>query len=59
MILLSGGPVSTTSSQMNEWLIGPGGVDPTKIVVAGDSAGGGLSAALLLRLRDAGRPERS
>jgi acetyl esterase/lipase len=32
------------------------GVPPAKIVVGGDSAGGGLSLALLLRLRDAGRP---
>ncbi|MDQ4112715.1 MAG: alpha/beta hydrolase, partial [Actinomycetota bacterium] len=39
-----------------EWLIGPGGVAPSNIVLAGDSAGGGLCAALLLRLRDAGRP---
>jgi monoterpene epsilon-lactone hydrolase len=33
-----------------------GGVDPCRIVVSGESAGGGLSLALLLRLRDAGRP---
>jgi epsilon-lactone hydrolase len=30
------------------------GVTPSKIVLAGDSAGGGLTAALLLRLRDEG-----
>jgi acetyl esterase/lipase len=38
------------------WLIGPGGEDPSRVVVAGDSAGGGLSAALLVALRDAGGP---
>lgn len=32
------------------------GVPPAQIVVAGDSAGGGLSLALLLALRDAGAP---
>jgi epsilon-lactone hydrolase len=32
------------------------GIDPKRIVVSGDSAGGGLAVALLLRLRDAGRP---
>ncbi|HYD59793.1 MAG TPA: alpha/beta hydrolase fold domain-containing protein [Noviherbaspirillum sp.] len=32
------------------------GIDPRKIVVAGDSAGGGLSLSLLLRLRKHGRP---
>ncbi|MGA9598346.1 MAG: alpha/beta hydrolase [Acidimicrobiia bacterium] len=32
------------------------GVRPEEIVVAGDSAGGGLSLALLLRLRDEGHP---
>ncbi|KAI9494724.1 Alpha/Beta hydrolase protein [Zychaea mexicana] len=31
-------------------------VDPNSIVVAGDSAGGGLSLSLLLALRDAGLP---
>jgi monoterpene epsilon-lactone hydrolase len=38
------------------WLTGPGAEDPSRVVVAGDSAGGGLSAALLLALRDAGDP---
>lgn len=32
------------------------GTDPARVVVAGDSAGGGLALALLLRLRDAGSP---
>ncbi len=35
------------------WLVREG-VDPTRIVVAGDSAGGGLTLALLVALRDAG-----
>ncbi len=35
-----------------EWLIGPGGVEPSSIVIASDSAGGGIAAGLLLRLRD-------
>jgi len=33
-----------------------GGVAPTRIVVAGDSAGGGLALAMILALRDAGQP---
>lgn len=37
------------------WLLGQG-VAPGKIVVAGDSAGGGLALALLVALRDAGDP---
>lgn len=32
------------------------GIDPNRLVLAGDSAGGGLAAALLLRLRDEDRP---
>lgn len=38
------------------WLTGPGGEAPERVVIAGDSAGGGLSAALLVSLRDAGDP---
>lgn len=38
-----------------DWLIEQGH-DPARIVIAGDSAGGGLSLALLLKLRDAGKP---
>ena len=40
------------------WLISPAGgdEDPDRIIVAGDSAGGGLSTALLVALRDAGDP---
>lgn len=34
-----------------------GGIDPRDIVVAGDSAGGGLSIATLLAARDAGLPQ--
>jgi acetyl esterase/lipase len=36
------------------WLTGPGAEDPSRVIVAGDSAGGGLSVALLVALRDAG-----
>jgi acetyl esterase/lipase len=33
-----------------------GGVDPDSILIGGDSAGGGLAMAMLLRLRDEGEP---
>jgi len=38
-----------------EWLLSTG-IDAARVAVAGDSAGGGLSAALLIALRDRGRP---
>ena len=38
-----------------EWLL-QSGMAPDKVVVAGDSAGGNLALALLIALRDAGRP---
>ena len=37
------------------WLLGQG-VAPERVAIAGDSAGGGLTAATLLALRDAGDP---
>jgi acetyl esterase/lipase len=38
-----------------EWMVARSGV-PSRLVVAGDSAGAGLALALLVRLRDAGLP---
>jgi acetyl esterase/lipase len=38
-----------------EWLLA-NHLDPGRLVVGGDSAGGNLALALLVRLRDAGRP---
>jgi len=37
-----------------KWLIDEEGIDPQNIVISGDSAGGGLTAATLLKLRDTG-----
>ncbi|MCH8345634.1 MAG: alpha/beta hydrolase, partial [Chloroflexi bacterium] len=37
------------------WLLSSG-VDPARLVIAGDSAGGGLTVATLISLRDAGDP---
>jgi acetyl esterase/lipase len=33
-----------------------GGTDPARVILSGDSAGGGLACALLLRIRDRGLP---
>ena len=38
-----------------DWLLSSG-VDPRQIIIAGDSAGGNLTIALLCELRDRGRP---
>ena len=35
-----------------KWLIDNEGIDPKNIVISGDSAGGGLTAATLIKLRD-------
>jgi len=37
------------------WLLSTG-VDPTRLVIAGDSAGGGLTVATLVAVRDSGEP---
>jgi len=38
------------------WLISDGGEEPARVIIAGDSAGGGLAFATLIALRDAGDP---
>ncbi|MEX0839410.1 MAG: alpha/beta hydrolase [Parvibaculum sp.] len=38
-----------------KWLLAEG-ADPSRLTIAGDSAGGGLTLALLMKLRDAGEP---
>lgn len=38
------------------WLLEEGGSAPSEVAVAGDSAGGGLTLAMLINLRDAGDP---
>ncbi len=43
------------STAAYRWLISTG-VDPRRLVIAGDSAGGGLTIATLVALRDAGDP---
>lgn len=40
-----------------EWLINNRGVDPAKLVIMGDSAGGNLMLELLLKLRDETKPK--
>ena len=39
-----------------EWLINSEGYNPQNLIIAGDSAGGGLTIATLLKLRDQGVP---
>ncbi len=53
---IRGPPSATTRSRVYEGLLAEG-VDPGRILVAGDSAGGHLSLALALKLREAGRPQ--
>ncbi len=43
------------SAAAYRWLLSSG-VDPARLVIAGDSAGGGLTIATLVALRDAGDP---
>jgi monoterpene epsilon-lactone hydrolase len=43
------------STDAYRWLLSTG-VDPARLVIAGDSAGGGLTMATLVALRDAGEP---
>ena len=38
------------------WLLASGGAEPARTVIAGDSAGGGLTVATMLALREAGDP---
>ncbi|NVM28927.1 MAG: alpha/beta hydrolase [Candidatus Helarchaeota archaeon] len=38
------------------WLVSKEGISPKNIVIAGDSAGGGLTLATLIKLRDEGDP---
>jgi acetyl esterase len=48
--------------ELIDWLHGGGaktlGLDPERLAIGGDSAGGNLSVATALRLRDRGTPER-
>ena len=45
------------STAAYRWLLSVG-VDPARLVIAGESAGGGLTVATLVALRDAGSPPR-
>jgi len=48
--------------ELIDWLYGGGaeplGIDPQRLAIGGDSAGGNLSVATALRLRDRGTPDR-
>lgn len=48
--------VVTDALAAYQWLLAQG-TDPRKVAVGGDSAGGGLAAALLLKLRGEGLPQ--
>ncbi|MHA1313302.1 MAG: alpha/beta hydrolase [Candidatus Helarchaeota archaeon] len=39
-----------------KWLVSEGGIEPKNVVIAGESAGGGLTLATLMKLRDIGEP---
>jgi acetyl esterase/lipase len=43
------------SATAYDWLLAQG-VEPSRIIIGGDSAGGGLALAALVALRDAGKP---
>lgn len=49
-------PAALEDAWVAYWWLLKQGVEPDRIVVAGDSAGGGLALALLVALRDAGMP---
>lgn len=49
-------PAAVDDAEATYRAILSGGTDPSSIVVAGDSAGGGLATALLLRIRSKGLP---
>ena len=50
-------PAAVVDAWMGYWWLIQQGFAPEHIVVAGDSAGGGLALALVVALRDAGLPE--
>jgi acetyl esterase/lipase len=49
-------PTAVADAWVSYWWLLAQGVAPEEIVVAGDSAGGGLTIALLISLREAGLP---